>query len=190
MQNKKQKIVNLIGIIILLLLAISIYKARIYVDTSNYKKFLGNMTGLFVAWYGVALLLYGIVAGNSKVTETEKFKINDESFSVTRETGEIISGNEEGGKMLFKVWWLLSPIYFMFLENIKSLFSLNITTHKNLDLILKLILIVGSFLVFFYSIKFLNREKLPRKIFEYLMYGFLVLFGIFLIIGVILWAMK
>jgi hypothetical protein len=186
----KNKIANFFGIVILLLLGISVYKLRTFIDISNYKKFLGSTGGLLVAWYGIAGFLYIIIAGDSKVTETKNFKINNKSFSVTKETGETRSGDEEGGKILFKIWWLLSPIYFAFWNDIKNLYSYNYTEHSNLNIIIKFVLLIGSLMIFVYSIIVLNKQELSRKILRYLMYGFLILYILFLIIGCILWAMK
>jgi hypothetical protein len=191
MKNEiKNQVINFTGILILLLLAFSIYRLSIYLDISNFKRFLSTSGSLIFVWYASAFFLYAVIAGGSKETETKNYIINNKNYSVTKETGKIIGGDEEGGKYLFKIWWLLFPIYFAFWREIKIIYFYNFTEHKNLNLIIKVIIFLGSLVASVYSIIALNKQRLPNKILQYLMYGVLILYGIFLIIGFVIWAMK
>ena len=160
------------------------------IDTSDYNKFLITSSVVFLVWYGIAGVLYINSAADYSEIETKNYEINNEVFSVTTKTGRVFSGDEERGKSIFKIWWLLAPIYFACWEDIKSIFAYPFTVHSNLNKIIQSVIIIGSFIALRYSVIILDRQELPRKILRYLIYGFLKLYGIFLIIGCIIWAMK
>jgi hypothetical protein len=167
-QEQKNHVLNFLGNIILLLFAISFYRlitqidtSILYrlikdIDTSDYNKFLITSSVVFFVWYGIAGVLYMISAADYSETETKNYEINNEVFSVTTKTGRVFSGDEEGGKSIFKIWWLLAPIYFACWEEIKSIFAYPFTVHSNLNKIIQSVIIIGSFIALRYSVIILN----------------------------------
>ena len=186
-----RQIIYFLGIIMLFIFLASLYRFQSYIDYSgDFWKMLKSASGLMFIWYGVAFLLYSFIASDSEKTKTTNYRYSSgKTFSITKNTGEIIPGDEDFGKAVFKIWWLLFPIYYTFWKELKSISKHSFTEYPNLNLVIKIIFFGGSFALSIYVLFKLNQIDTPRLIIRILMYGFAILYGILLIWGILKWTL-
>lgn len=186
-----QYLIYFLGIIILFIFLASLYRFQSYIDYSgDFWKMLKSASGLMFIWYGVAYLLYLFLASDSEKTITTNYRYSSgKAFSITRNTGETIPGDEDFGKSVFKIWWLLFPIYYTFWKELKSISKQSFTEYPNLNLAIKIIIFAGSFALSIYVLFKLYQIDTPRLIIRILMYGFAVLYCFLLIWGIIKWTL-